>query len=60
MSAWFVSLMPLALTLVLVVFEPTYMIRLVDNGLGRMILFGAIGMWLLGVVWFQRLSKFEY
>jgi tight adherence protein B len=60
MSAWFVSLMPLVITVFLVLTQPAYMIRLVDNDLGRTILAGGTGAWVLGVVWFQRLTQFDF
>jgi len=59
-SAWFVSLMPIALAAFLVFSQPGYMVRLVDNDMGRTILAGGVGAWMLGVVWFQRLTQFDY
>jgi tight adherence protein B len=59
-SAWFVSLMPIALAGFLVFSSPGYMVRLVDNDMGRMILAGGVGAWMLGVVWFQRLTQFDF
>jgi tight adherence protein B len=59
-SAWIVSLMPLAMAAFLVVQQPGYMVRLVDNEMGHSILAGGIGAWIAGVVWYQRLTRFEY
>ena len=60
MSAWFVSLMPVAITAILAFTQPGYMTRLVDNDLGRLILAGGVGAWVVGVFWFQRLTQFDF
>ena len=36
------------------------MVRLVDNPLGRMILAVGVGAWMLGAVWFHRLTRFDF
>jgi tight adherence protein B len=59
-SAWIVSLLPLAMAAFLVVTQPGYMVRLLDNSMGRTILTGGIAAWCLGVVWFQKLTRFDY
>ena len=59
-SAWFVSLMPLAIAGFLVFTQPAYMRRLVDNDMGRVILAGGVFAWVLGVAWFQRLTRFDF
>lgn len=59
-SAWVVSLMPLAMAAFLVLSQPTYMVRLVDNEMGRAILAGGIAAWIGGAVWFQRLTRFDF
>jgi tight adherence protein B len=59
-SAWVVSLMPLLMALFLATSQPTYMAMLVDDPLGRSILTGGIAAWMLGLVWFQRLTRFRY
>ena len=59
-TAWFVSLAPLAMAAFFVSTSPAYMVRLIDNDLGRAILAGGTGAWLLGVVWFQRLTQFDF
>jgi len=59
-SAWFVSLMPIALAVFLTLFQRSYMLKLVDNPLGRTILAAGIGAWAVGAVWVQRLTKFDY
>jgi tight adherence protein B len=59
-SAMFVSLMPLGLAAFLVINQPSYMVTLIDNDMGRTILTFGIGAWCAGVVWFQRLTKFDF
>lgn len=59
-SALIVSVLPLGMAAFLVVTQPDYMVRLLDNALGRTILTGGIGAWLLGSVWFQRLTRFDF
>jgi tight adherence protein B len=59
-SAWVVSAMPLVMALFLATSQPTYMATLVEDPLGRGILTGGTAAWLLGVVWFQRLTSFRY
>ncbi|HSM91631.1 MAG TPA: type II secretion system F family protein [Anaeromyxobacteraceae bacterium] len=59
-SALIVSLLPLAMALFLVVTQPAYMVRLVDNDMGRTILAGGIAAWLTGAFWFQRLTRFDF
>jgi tight adherence protein B len=59
-SAWVVSLMPLAMALFLATSQPAYMALLVDNALGRSILTAGLGAWVLGLAWFQRLTRFRW
>lgn len=59
-SAWFVSLMPLAIAAFLVASQPAYMRVLVDNEMGRVILAGGLGAWGIGVAWFHRLTQFDF
>jgi tight adherence protein B len=59
-SAWVVSAMPLVMALFLATSQPTYMATLVEEPMGRRILTGGGAAWLLGVVWFQRLTRFRY
>jgi tight adherence protein B len=59
-SAVIVSLLPLAMAAFLAITQPAYMVRLVDNGMGRTILAGGIASWVLGVVWFQKLTRFDF
>jgi tight adherence protein B len=60
LSAWFVALMPLLLAGILMAMQPDYMTRLVDTAMGRSILAFGTASWLAGVVWFQRLTHFEF
>jgi tight adherence protein B len=60
LSAWFVGLMPLLLAAILMAMQPTYVARLVDNGLGRSVLAFGIVSWMAGIVWFHRLTRFEF
>jgi tight adherence protein B len=59
-SALIVSLMPLAMALFLVITQPDYMVLLVDNAMGQSILATGICAWIVGVVWFQRLTRFDF
>jgi tight adherence protein B len=59
-SAWVVSLMPLLIALVLGVSHKGYVESLVREPLGRAIITAGLASWLLGLVWFQRLTRFRY
>jgi tight adherence protein B len=59
-SAWLVALMPIGIAVFMVVTQPDYMGKLVDNALGQTILAVGVGSWILGTVWFQRLTRFDY
>jgi tight adherence protein B len=59
-SAWLVALMPLGIAAFMVVTQPDYMVKLVDNPLGQNILAIGIGAWILGTVWFDRLTRFDF
>jgi tight adherence protein B len=59
-SAWVVSLMPLAIGGYLGASQPSYMHSLVGEPMGRSILTGGVVFWLLGLVWFQKLTRFRY
>jgi len=59
-SAWLVALMPIGIAVFMVVTQPDYMGKLVDNSLGQTILAVGVGSWILGTVWFQRLTRFDY
>jgi tight adherence protein B len=59
-SAWVVSLTPVALALFLSVTQPGYMRALVTDPLGHQILAGGIVAWVLGAVWFQKLTRFDF
>jgi tight adherence protein B len=59
-SAWIVSLLPLAIALFLLVTQPEYMAKLVDNPLGLTLLTLGLAAWALGAVWFQRLTRFDF
>lgn len=59
-SALIVSLLPLGMAAFLVFTQPAYMVRLVDNGMGRTILTAGTGAWILGAAWFQQLTRFDF
>jgi len=59
-SAWLVALMPLGLAAFMVFSQPKYMVRLIDNPLGQTILAFGVGAWILGTIWFERLTRFDY
>ena len=59
-TAWVVSLMPLAMALFLIMLHREYMAVLVQHPRGRNILFAGVAAWLLGVVWFKRLTRFRF
>jgi tight adherence protein B len=59
-SAWLVALMPLGIAAFMVVSQPSYMVKLVDNPMGQTILAVGVGAWILGTVWFERLTRFDY
>lgn len=59
-SALIVSLLPLAMAAFLVTTQPDYMVRLLDNSMGRTILAGGLAAWVVGAAWFQRLTRFDF
>lgn len=59
-TAWFVSAMPLVMGAFFALAAPEYSVRLIDNPAGRSMLAGGVGAWILGVVWFDRLTRFDY
>ncbi len=59
-SAWLVSLMPLALFLFLTLTQPDYSKVLFTEPMGRALLAAGIGAWVIGVIWFARLTRFRY
>ena len=59
-SAWLVALMPIGIAAFMIMTQPDYMGKLVDNSLGQTILAVGVGSWILGTVWFQRLTRFDY
>lgn len=59
-SAWVVSLMPLVFAIFLATSQRDYMLLLIRDPTGRTILTVGVAAWLLGIVWFQRLTKFRF
>ena len=59
-SAVIVSLLPIAMAAFLVITQPDYMTRLLDNPLGRLILAGGVSAWVVGSAWFQKLTRFDF
>jgi tight adherence protein B len=59
-SAWFVSFMPLGIFGFLASTQPAYLKTFAVTALGRSILLFGATAWMLGVVWFQRLTKFRF
>ncbi len=59
-SAWLVAFIPIGIAAFMSFTQPDYMMKLVDNAMGQSILAFGIGAWILGVVWFQRLTRFDY
>jgi tight adherence protein B len=59
-SAWVVSAMPPAMALFLAVTQTAYMAPLVEKPMGRAFITFGVAAWFLGVVWFQRLTKFRF
>jgi len=59
-SALIVSLLPLGMAAFLFIAQPDYMVRLVDNSMGRTILTAGTGAWILGAAWFQKLTQFDF
>ena len=58
-SALVVGAMPFAVTALLRVVNPDYLIPLVATATGRFVLVGACASWLLGVVWLYRMTKLD-
>jgi Flp pilus assembly protein TadB len=52
--------MPLGLAGFMIFSQPEYMVRLIDNPLGQTILAFGVGAWILGTIWFERLTRFDY
>ncbi len=58
-SGLVLALLPIGVAVVLSVLNPKYLARLVDNPQGQGILMVAIVLWILGIIWMNRLTKLE-
>ena len=59
MSAWVLALVPLVLFGVISVTQPTYLPVLVHNPIGQKLIFGAIGLGFVGMLWIRKLLRIE-
>jgi tight adherence protein B len=60
MSAWVVSLTPIGVGAFLAVSQPGYMRVLITDPMGRTILMAGMVAWVVGALWFHRLTKFDF
>jgi tight adherence protein B len=59
MSAWVLSLIPLALVLMLSISSPNYLPILLTSKLGHTMLYAAGGLGVLGILWIRRIIRIE-
>jgi tight adherence protein B len=59
-SAMVLGAMPFVAAALITMMNPTYMKPLVEDPVGRMILFGGLSSWALGFIWIRSLTKVEY
>mgnify|MGYP001053220588 CR=1 FL=1 len=58
-SAWIVIAMPFALAGMMELMSPGYMSALTDNAGGRQLLWGALGMQVIGIIWIQKMIRLD-
>ncbi len=57
LSAWILGLLPVGVGGFIIVSNPTYFLRMWQDSTGQMLIFGAVGLQLLGAVLLYRLAK---
>ena len=58
-SAKMLAVMPLAFAVLAAAIDPQYAATLLGSTGGNVVLAGTVALWLLGIVWTQRLVKAE-
>ncbi len=58
-SAWVVALMPFALGGMMELMSPGYMSALTDNPGGRQLLFAAVGLQVVGILWIRQMVRMD-
>jgi tight adherence protein B len=59
LSAWILALVPLVLFVVIWVSTPDYLPRLLDDPNGYTLVFGAVGLATVGILWIRRIIRLE-
>jgi tight adherence protein B len=59
LSAWILSLVPLALFVVIWFTTPSYLPRLIEDPDGHALIFGAAGLTMVGILWIRRIIRIE-
>jgi tight adherence protein B len=59
LSAWILALVPLALFVVIWFTTPTYLPRLIEDPDGHGLIFGAVALSTVGVLWIRRVIRIE-
>ena len=59
MSAWVLAMVPLALVVVLSVATPHYLPVLLQKQIGHDLIYGALGLFVIGVFWISRVIRIE-
>jgi tight adherence protein B len=59
-SALVVAALPFGFSLVLSLFNPSYLAPLFADSMGHMTLFAAAALWFVGVMWTRRLTTLDY
>jgi tight adherence protein B len=59
LSAWILSLVPLALFVVIWFTTPTYLPRLIEDPDGHGLIFAAVGLCIVGIWWIRRIIRIE-
>lgn len=59
LSAWVLTLLPFGLALYMIVVNPSYMALLFTRTVGLVMVFGALGLVAVGILWMRRLIRIE-
>jgi len=59
LSAWILSLVPLVLFVVIWFTTPTYLPRLIEDPDGHGLIFAAVGLCIVGILWIRRIIRIE-
>jgi tight adherence protein B len=60
MSGIVLSILPFLSAVLVAIFNPEYLRPLVDDPLGRALMFAGLALWGVGVIWMRRLARVDY